>query len=71
MEIASAPLAQTALWDLAVRADGYAALVRRIQAQVRFMVGWSDPIAVVTGGDERLLDLEGRQTFAFPDPRQR
>lgn len=71
MDATSAPLAQTALLDLAVRADGYAALVRRIQAQVRFMVAWSDPIAVVSGGDERLLDFEGRQTFEFPQPRQR
>src|SRR5215204_6511908 len=70
MDAASAPLTQTALLDLAVPADGYAALVRRIRAHVRFMVAWSDPIAVVSGGDETLLDLEGRQTFEFPQPRQ-
>jgi SAM-dependent methyltransferase len=66
MDVASVPLAQGALRDVAVRGDGYAALVRRIQALVRVTVPWSDPVAVVSGGDEALLDLEGRYTVDFP-----
>ena len=46
--------------------DADPALVRRIQSVVRFAVPWRDTIAVISGGNDELLDLEDRPAWHFP-----